>query len=297
MEREGLDSVETIDPTPSAPRSQPAFDAITIEQDKVQTIEQITEVMRTADKVIFTDASVRDSGVGAAVVMLDQDHGHQQTVQVRLGRASDWTVHAAELVAIHQATEMIAETAGNMTRQANNCNNIFTIVSDSQSAIQATATTSDRSGQSVVRRIIDHIRELRRQKVQVRLLWTPCTCRSRGQRDGRPTRQASNESKNTARIPPTSVDVERQTTQKDCSRMATRMAHFSERQTPEEDGRRSPSQTSPASLWLSDTTSNISTGTASNRPFVAGHLCEALRLSRRQSVCLWRGGNSGARGD
>ena len=94
-------------------------------------------------------------------------------MQVGLGPASDWTVHAAELVAIHQATEMIAETAGNIPRQANNCDNIFTIVSDSQSAIRAITTPSSRSGQSVVRRILYHIRELRRQKVQVRLLWTP----------------------------------------------------------------------------------------------------------------------------
>lgn len=172
MERDGLDSLETIDPTPLAPWSQSAFASTAIEHDKIQALEDIEEVMKTPQKVIFTDASSNDSGVGAAVVMLDPDHGHQQTAQIGLGSAADWTVHTAELVAIHQATEMIKAITVEPS-QVHDGARAFTIITDSQSAIRAITCPSSGSGQHIVRRILQQVGSLREHKVQIHLLWTP----------------------------------------------------------------------------------------------------------------------------
>lgn len=79
MQLEGLDFVETIDPARLVPWSSPTFNAITIEHDKMQALEDAAETMQTSDRVIFTDASVNDSGAGVAVVMLDHNHGRQRT--------------------------------------------------------------------------------------------------------------------------------------------------------------------------------------------------------------------------
>lgn len=46
-ELDGLDSLKTTDSTPMAPWSQPAFDAVITEQDKVQAVEEVTKAMRS----------------------------------------------------------------------------------------------------------------------------------------------------------------------------------------------------------------------------------------------------------
>ena len=144
-----------------------------IEQDKVQALDNISEVMTGTNKVIFTDASMKDSRVGAAAVMLDQANGQQRTVQIGLGPASGWTVHTGELIAIHQAREIIEEEVGNKPRQAKCHDKVFTIISDRQAAIRAIANPTSTSGQHIVRRILGQVKVLRERSTKVRLLWIP----------------------------------------------------------------------------------------------------------------------------
>lgn len=90
-----------------------------------------------------------------------------------LGSMSDWTVHAAELVAILQVTEIIAEAMGIEPEQDRDRDMVCAIVSDSQSATRAIANPTSRPGQHIVRRILGRLRELRRQRIKVRLSWVP----------------------------------------------------------------------------------------------------------------------------
>jgi hypothetical protein len=67
-----LEALETIDPRPTEPWSQPVFDRITIEPDKDKALDKVAEIMKTPENVIFTDASAKDSALGAAVIMLNR---------------------------------------------------------------------------------------------------------------------------------------------------------------------------------------------------------------------------------
>jgi ribonuclease HI len=173
MEIRELETLETIEPTPLEPWRQPTFDRITIEQDKVQALDQVAEIMRTSDSVIYTDASAKDSNLGAAVVMPGQSNERQRTWQIGIGPGCNWTVHAAELIAIYQATEIIDKEIVDETREGTEQEKILTIVSDSQSAIRAIANPSGKSGQGIVRRILDRVKALRERRIKVRLYWIP----------------------------------------------------------------------------------------------------------------------------
>jgi hypothetical protein len=74
------------------------------EQDRVQAPDTVTEMTENGENVIFTDASAKDSNLGAAVVMPYHSSGQQRTWQMGIGPASHRAVHAAELIAICQAT-------------------------------------------------------------------------------------------------------------------------------------------------------------------------------------------------
>ena len=82
-------------------------------------------------------------------------------------------MHTAELVAIHLATKIIEATVSGTGRQPQSVNNIFTIISDSQSAIRSISNPSSRPGQHIVRLILKQVELLRAQDIQVQLMWTP----------------------------------------------------------------------------------------------------------------------------
>lgn len=64
-----LESLETIDPTPLPPWDQTDSIEITIDPDGLQAIEKVAELIKTSEAVLYTDASEKDSTMGAAVVM------------------------------------------------------------------------------------------------------------------------------------------------------------------------------------------------------------------------------------
>ena len=168
-----LESLEIIDPVPLEPWSQPTFDRITITQDKVQALDQVAEMVENAENVVYTDASAKDSKLGAAVVMSHLSTEQQQTWQIGIGPADKWTVHAAELIAISQAIEIIEKENVDETREGTDQEKTVTIVSDSQSAIRAIANPSGKSGQGIVRRTLDRVNALRERRIKLRLRWIP----------------------------------------------------------------------------------------------------------------------------
>jgi len=59
-------------------------------------------------KIIFTDASAKDSQLGAGVMMVDSSRG-PKTRLISIGSATRWNLHLVKLMAICYTTEMIQE--------------------------------------------------------------------------------------------------------------------------------------------------------------------------------------------
>jgi hypothetical protein len=51
--------------------SELAMDKIIIEQDKMRALDTVKEMIENGENVVFTDASAKDSKLGAAVVRAD----------------------------------------------------------------------------------------------------------------------------------------------------------------------------------------------------------------------------------
>jgi ribonuclease HI len=100
--------------------------------------------------------------------MASRKEGPQRTWQIGIGPASDWTVHAAELIAIGHAVDVISHERVNRRRDKK-----YTIVSDSQSAIKAIANPSNKPGQAIVHRILDRVQAFRDRRIKIRLHWIP----------------------------------------------------------------------------------------------------------------------------
>lgn len=163
-----LESLETIDPTPLPPWTRSGSVEITIDPDSSQALDKVAELIEDSEAVIYTDASEKHSKLGAGVVMVNRKGGPQRTWQIGIGPASDWTVHAAELIAIYHAVEAIFQERVNRRRDKN-----YTIISDSQSAIKAIANPSNKPGQAIVHRILDRISTFRDRRIKLRLHWIP----------------------------------------------------------------------------------------------------------------------------
>jgi ribonuclease HI len=85
----------------------------------------------------------------------------------------------AELMAIWYAVKMIQDLEKPTRLQDNREDpanyveetKMYTIVSDSQSALKAIAKSAAKSGQTIVNRIFEQVHTLRKQHIQVRLCW------------------------------------------------------------------------------------------------------------------------------
>jgi ribonuclease HI len=90
-----------------------------------------------------------------------------------IGPASHWTVHAAELIGIYKAVETMDRETTDRTHEENDHAKRFTVVSDSQSAIQTISNPASRPGQGIVRRILDQAQMPRERGIRIRLCWIP----------------------------------------------------------------------------------------------------------------------------
>ena len=114
-----------------------------------------------------------DTKVGAAVTILGWSLHPRRTWQIGIGSAHNWTVRAAELIAIDCAVEAIQEEAMDRTFEDTEQEKTFTIISDSQSAIRAITTATCKSGQSIVLHFLDRVRVHQERQIKVRLYWIP----------------------------------------------------------------------------------------------------------------------------
>jgi ribonuclease HI len=173
MDLRQLETLETINPAPLAPWAPPVFAEISINTEREEASERAAALLDTPDTVVYSDASATGGQTGAAAVMLDQNQKITQSRQISVGPTALWTVHAAELIGIHQAIEMIAEqvSEGQMVDRLQG--QTITILSDSQSALQAIARPSNKSGQHIVHSILGGAKSLTAHKVRLRLQWVP----------------------------------------------------------------------------------------------------------------------------
>jgi ribonuclease HI len=176
MDLAQLQTLEKIDPKPLEPWRKPTFGDISIAKDRESTTEKAIALLNNPDTVIYADAAVQKPNIGAAAVILDQQKNIKRSVQANIGISRSWPVHAAKLISIHKAIQLVmselrdhqGDQQGDTTRK-----NTYTIVSGSKAALQAIKCPSNKSGQNIVHNIISLTESLKQQQIKVHLVWIP----------------------------------------------------------------------------------------------------------------------------
>ena len=183
-----LKDLETIDPKPTAPWRNLPLEQVEIIQDRDQALARVEDIEHSCGKIIYIDASAKDAQLGVGIVMLGSGTEQRKTQQVGIGPAFRWNVHLAELIAIWYATKMIQDEEKQTRLQGNledagpatDETKLYTIVSDSQSALKAIIKAAAKSGQAIIQRIQDQVQSLKKWNVSVRLCWVPGHADSEG---------------------------------------------------------------------------------------------------------------------
>jgi len=119
-----------------------------------------------ADIIAYTDGSLTEQGVGAAVV---SPLGRQA---VHIGSPATHTVYAAELRGIEMALTQIGNTFG-LTSQRSHRAYTAIIFTDNQAAIQACSAPGRSSAQYILRGITQTTSQLQKHSWNVQLCWLP----------------------------------------------------------------------------------------------------------------------------
>ena len=125
-----------------------------------------TAVQSGADIIAYTDGSMTEQGVGAAVVSL---LGRQA---VHIGSPATHTVYAAELRGIEMALTQICNTSG-PTSQYSHQTYTAIIFTDNQAAIQACSAPGRSSGQYILSEITRTASQLQERGWDIWLHWLP----------------------------------------------------------------------------------------------------------------------------
>lgn len=170
MDHQELESLETIDPSPTAPWDNRGFPDVSIPTNKERALEEAASARHGGGVLVYTDASAKDAALGAAVlIQRDGSAETQLTYQIGIGSASEWHVHCAEITAISQEIKMIEENNFVNLLDDNSEQKPIIVLSGSQSAIMAMAGNKLRSGQMIVLEVLRRVKALRARGVKVRL--------------------------------------------------------------------------------------------------------------------------------
>lgn len=108
MDHQELESLETIDPSPTALWDNRGFPNVSITTNKERALEEAASARHGGGVLVYTDAT--GAALGAAVlIQRDGSAETQLTYQIGFGSASEWHVHCAEMIAISQEIKMIEE--------------------------------------------------------------------------------------------------------------------------------------------------------------------------------------------
>jgi hypothetical protein len=150
MNLERLHELEVIDPTPLPPWRTEAFSEIEIEPDRKIAMERAEAARSNSDIVVYSDASGRQGHLGAAAAVLDDSLETTEKLQVQVGPMEQWSVHAAELIGILYAINIINKIALQRRISTGVMVKYTTILSDSMSALQSIQNPGNKSGQQII---------------------------------------------------------------------------------------------------------------------------------------------------
>jgi hypothetical protein len=123
---------------------------------------------------VFTDGSGIGGNLGAAAVMLDSNGNISKANQVGVRLSQHWAIHHAELIVVKQGVDLAIKEHQRQNGYAESQGpQIYTILSNSRSALQALDDLSKRSGQSIVNRITQSVLRAKEYLLNFRLQWVP----------------------------------------------------------------------------------------------------------------------------
>lgn len=175
MDLARLDELETIDPRPLSPWRAEPFTEIEVGSDQKTARERAEAVWPTSAIVVYSDASGRESHLGAAIVALDNNLEVFESQQVQVGPMDRWSVHVAELIEIFYAVRTVFKISHQRPRTEQNGTRTATILCDSRSALQA-IQSSNKPGQRIIHAILQAATEAQATGIALRLKWIPGQC-------------------------------------------------------------------------------------------------------------------------
>ncbi|KAI2811923.1 hypothetical protein CBS115989_10964 [Aspergillus niger] len=173
MNLERLDDLEMIDPAPQPPWRAEAFSKIDIATNREIAMEQAEAARSESDLVVYSDASGRQGHLGAAAAVLDDESVTTESLQIQVGPTDQWSVHAAELIGILYAINLINRIVLQQRRAGQKRARTVTILSDSTSALLAIQKPGSKSGQQIIYAILQAAKNTRTHGVTIRLQWVP----------------------------------------------------------------------------------------------------------------------------
>ena len=177
---EKLHELEMTDPTPLPPWRTKAFSTIEVEPDREIAMERAEAARSSSDIVVYPNASGRQGRLGAAAAVLDDSLETIEKLQVQVRPMDRWSVHAAELIGILYAINIINKVALQRRRSTGVRVRSTTILSDSMSALQAIQNPGNKSGQQIIYAILQAARNTKTHGIVVRLQWIPGHCETPG---------------------------------------------------------------------------------------------------------------------
>jgi ribonuclease HI len=174
MSLERLRELEMIDPTPLPPWRTEAFSTIEIEPDREIAIERAETTRSKSDIVVYSDASGHHGHLGAAAIGFNKNSPEvTESLQIQVGPMDRWSVHAAELIGILYAINLINKIALQRRRSTGTRARSATILSDSMSALQAIQNPRNKSGQQIIHAILGTATNTKTHGIAVSLQWVP----------------------------------------------------------------------------------------------------------------------------
>jgi hypothetical protein len=127
--------------------------------------------MSLSDVVVYSDAFGCEGYLGAAFVTLNNDKGVMESRQMQVGPMDRRSVHAAELIGIFYAVNMVFKLVHQHADREYGLEPTATILCDIRSALQATQNPRNKPGQRIVHAITQPASGVQAANVKLRIQW------------------------------------------------------------------------------------------------------------------------------
>ncbi|KAL3248114.1 hypothetical protein ABHI18_012161, partial [Aspergillus niger] len=113
---------------------------------------------------------------GAAPVALNEGLQASESRQVSIRSMEHWSVYAAELMAIIYAISLVLHVTQKRQGRLDRVKQPAAILSDGMSVLQAIRNPPNKSGQQIIRAILQAASEMKARGIPIRLQWVPGHC-------------------------------------------------------------------------------------------------------------------------